>query len=111
MSMKVQPHIIEYYYDKDHMKRVPVNELGNCVIDWGESIPGTQKTMELFVKNLTNDRLVLRQPHSEDTDLHIRDYPSKLMGRESGRVKLEFTPNINRIKPLNSGWSFEIVLG
>ena len=110
-KVQVQPHIMEYYYDEHFLNRVPVNELGNCVIDWGESIPGMKKEMSLYVKNITNDRLVLRQPHTEDDDLHIRDFPSKLMGQESGEIKLEFAPSLSRIKPLNAGWSFEIVLG
>ena len=107
----IQPTVIEYYYNEECTKRVPVNELGYAIIDWGETIPGTTKEKTLWVKNLIADRIIFRQPHTEDDDLKIKDFPVKLLGKESGKVLLEFAPNENRIKPLNSGWQFDLVIG
>ena len=107
----MNPHIIEYYYDEKLSKRVPVNELGNAVVDWGETIPGTTKEKALWVKSLIADRIIFRQPNTEDIDLRISNFPTKLLGQESAKVMLEFAPNENRIKPLTAGWSFDLVIG
>lgn len=107
----ISPKVIEYYYNKDCTKRVPVDELGNTVVDWGETIPGIKKEKQLWVKSLIYDRIIFRQPSTEDSDLFIRDFPITLMGKQSGKVLLEFAPNENRIAPLNAGWKFDLIVG
>ena len=102
---------VSYYYDKQCEKRVPVNELGETILDWGETVPGAKKEMTLFIKNETKDRLVIRQPYSLDEDFKITNYPTRLFGEESGKISLSFHPNTERITPLKSGWGFEIVIG
>lgn len=103
--------IIEYYYNEKCTKRVPVNELGFAVVDWGETVPGTKKEKALWVKNLVADRIIFRQPFTEDTDLRITNFPTNLLAKQTGKVLLEFAPNKNRIKPLASGWSFDLIIG
>ncbi len=109
--MSIQQHVVEYYTDKHLTRRLPVNELGAPILDWGETVPGMKKERVLYVKNITHDRLTLRQPNTEDSDLSIKDFPTRLMGKEYGQVILEFAPHLTRIKPLNANWSFEIVIG
>ncbi len=109
--MRQSQQIIEYYYNEELTKRVPVNEVGNAIVDWGETIPGVKKEKALWVKSLISDRIIFRQPHTEDSDLSIKDFPTKLLGKESGKVLLEFFPNENRIKPLDAGWKFDLVIG
>ena len=106
------PHAVEYYYNESLTKRVPVNETGNAIIDWGETVPGLKKEKILYIKNLLRDKIILRQPHSTDEDLHIVDFPTKLLGLESGMIKLVFSPPANRLRPLNGDWGFEdLVIG
>ncbi len=101
-----------YFFDKKMEKRVPVNELGQVDLDWGETIPGENKEKILYVKNVTDDRLILRQPYTLDEDLLITDYPPNLLRKESGRVKLEFKPNRERIESMkHAEWGFEVVVG
>lgn len=106
------PHAIEYYYNEALTKRVPVNEDGNAIINWGETVPGFHKEKILYMKNLLRDKIIIRQPHSTDEDLHIVDFPTKLLGYESGKVKLVFSPPANRLVPLNGDWGFDdLVIG
>jgi len=102
---------IAYYYDESCSKRCPVNEQGQAIIDWGETIPGQLKTKELYVKNESRDKLVIRQPYTADEDLKIKDYPAKLLSLEKGKVILQFKPNRERIDALHADWGFDVVVG
>ena len=99
------------FYDESMTKRVPVNERGIPIIDWGETIPGQKKEKTFYVKNNTRDRVIIRQPYSNDEDLSIDDYPANLLGNESGIVTMSFKPHIERIEPLKSEWGFDLVIG
>ena len=102
---------LTYYMDKECTKRCPLNEAGEVIIDWGETIPGQRKKRELFVKNESRDKLILRQPYSLDEDLKIISYPARLFYSDSGRIALEFSPNTERIDALHSEWGFDVVVG
>lgn len=102
---------VTYYFDKERTKKVPVNELGEPIIDWGETIPGQRKEKTLYIENITKDRLILRQPQTNDEDLKILDYPVNLMGKESGTVRLEFAPHVDRLEKHSGIWGFDIVIG
>lgn len=102
---------LTYYYDESMSKRVPVNESGAPILDWGEIIPGKLKEMTLYIKNESRDRLVLRQPFSTSEDLKIESYPSRLFGEESGKVEFKFRPNPEKIESHHASWGFEVVVG
>ncbi len=102
---------LTYYYDEECKKRYPMNEKGEAVVDWGIVIPGQKKLIELYAKNESRDRAILRQPYSLDEDQKIIDYPQNLMGNTAGKVILEFAPNKDRIDSLHAGWGFDIVIG
>jgi hypothetical protein len=92
-------------------KRVAVNETGQPIIDWGETVPGKQKEMTLYIKNESKDALVLRQPFSTSEDLKIEDYPQRLQGEDYGMVKLSYKPNTESIESHFGSWGFEVVIG
>lgn len=102
---------IKYFYDKECKQPYPTNKNGEAVTDWGITIPGQKKKIELFAQNQSRDRAILRQPYSHDEDQKIIDYPANLMGGESGKVTLEFAPNKDRIDGLHAGWGFDVVIG
>jgi len=102
---------LTYYYDKECKKRYPVNEKGEAIVDWGITIPGQKKIKELYAKNESRDRAILRQPYTMDEDLKIKDYPPNLKGGDVGIVTLEFTPDEDRIDALHAPWGFDIILG
>ena len=108
MKQKV---VLEYYTDELFQNRIPVNESGQPIFDWGETVPGETKTKTFYLKNLTHDIVTLRQPFVTDEDFHILDYPTQLKGLETGKVKLEFSPAWNRTKPLNAGFDFDKIIG
>jgi hypothetical protein len=102
---------LTYYHDEKLTKKVQVNEEGNPILDWGETIPGKLVEKTLYVKNESKDKLVIRQPFSTNEDLTIKDYPSRLFGEEAGAVKFSFKPNPEKIEAHNSSWGFEVVIG
>ena len=102
---------LSYYHDEKMQNRVQVNENGNPIIDWGETIPGKLKEMVLYVKNESKDALVLRQPFSTSEDLKITDFPIRLQREDTGIVKLQYKPNPESIEPHHSSWGFQIVVG
>ena len=103
--------VLEYYLDKNLTKRVQVNEIGQPIFDWGEVIAGQRKEKTVFVKNVSNDRVSLRQPYSSDEDFKIIDFPVHLKGQESATMKFEYAPSWHRTKPLDTDWGFELVIG
>jgi len=102
---------ITYYYDEKCTKRCPLNENGEAIVDWGETIPGQKKVREIYAKNESADRIILRQPYTGDKELHITDFPKNLFNQESGKVTLMFNPNENRIEALKTDWGFDVVVG
>jgi len=110
-SLIVMAKPLTYYFDKECTKRYPVNEGGTPIIDYGEVIPGKTKQIELYIKNESRDRLILRQPYTLDEDMKIIDFPPSLFHTDSGKVTVEFTPNKERIDALHNDWGFDVVVG
>lgn len=102
---------ISYYYDNKLENRVPVNEEGGAIIDWGECNAGKTKTIRLYAKNELSNRIALRQPYTEDPEFMIKTYPTNLKPGEIDEVILEYSPNIDRLIPLKAGWGFEVLIG
>jgi len=102
---------ITYYMDAKLEKRLAVNETGEPIIDWGETIPGKHKEMTLYVQNHTRDNLALRQPYSTSPDLKIEDFPVQLKSNDVGTVKLSFKLNEETIKSHRASWGFQIIVG
>lgn len=103
--------VLEYYTDINLKNRIPVNEIGQPIFDWGETIPGEKKEKTFYLKNLTPDVITLRQPHTSDEDFFIKDYPTRLTGNDTAPITLEFAPKWNRVKPLDASFDFEKVIG
>jgi len=103
--------IFEYYTDKELTNRIPVSETGVPKFDWGETMPGQKKEKTFYMKNITPDRITIRQPYSSDEDFTIKDFPVTLKGKENGLITLEFAPAWSRIKPLDVNWGFDYLIG
>ena len=102
---------LEYYADELLQHRFPVNEIGEPLFDWGETTAGDVKEKTIYVKNTTHDSITLRQPRTSDEDFKIRDFPTRLKAQETGILKLEFAPGWRRVKPLDSTFSFDKIIG
>ncbi len=103
--------VLEYYLDEGLTKRIPVNEIGQPLFDWGEVQAGQKKEKTVYIKNMTNDRVTIRQPYSKDEDFTIKYYPVTLKGQESSIMKFEYCPAWNRTTALESHWGFDLVIG
>jgi hypothetical protein len=108
MSVKV---VLEYFADKYLQSPIPVNEEGQPIFDWGETIPGERKEKTFYIKNNTHDTITLRQPHTTDEDFKIKDYPTQLKGQDTSTITLEFSPRWDRTKPLDAGFDFDKIIG
>lgn len=102
---------LTYYIDKKMEKRVPVNEEGFPIIDWGETIPGKLKEMILYVKNESKDPLTFRQPYCTSEDLKVEDYPAQMKAGTLGLVKLRYRPNPDTIESHHASWGFQVIVG
>ncbi len=102
---------LTYFYDKECKKRYPVNEKGEAIVDWGITVPGQKKIKELYAKNESRDRAILRQPYSMDEDLKIVNYPKNLFSGDTGKVELTFEPKTERVDALHADWGFDLIIG
>ena len=103
--------ILEYYADKEMNHRIPINEVGQPIFDWGEAVAGEKKEQRFYIKNTTLDTITLRQPYSSDEDFRIKDYPTQLKANASALIILEFAPSWSRTRPLKSDWGFDLIIG
>ncbi len=103
--------VLEYFADEKLNHKIKINELGQPLFDWGETVPGERKEKTFFVRNVTDYGVTIRQPQSYDEDFRVKDFPIHLNPNQLGKVVLEFAPQRNRIKPLAADWSIEILTG
>ena len=103
--------VLEYYTDESLQRRVPVNEAGQPLFDWGEITAGQKKEKTYYIKNMTADTVTLRQPYTNDEDFKIKTFPTQLKAHQTGILKLEFFPAWNRSRPLDTSFGFDKIIG
>jgi len=105
-----RPEILGYYSPETRQK-LQINKEGMTTFDLGKTIPGIEKRFTLIVKNEFTYPVELTDPHTEDKDLHITSHPKYLMPGQTGNVDFTFSPNTERLVPLNASWGFTCVIG
>lgn len=103
--------ILEYYADEAMIIKIPTNENGQPIFDWGECIAGQTKNKTVYIKNTKLDKISLRQPYSKDESLKIIDYPITIPPRGHSTITLQFAPTWERDESLKTAWGFELVIG
>lgn len=112
MSDKNRSHkVIQYYLDADLGERAPTDSNGNLLLNFGTVLQGQEKRIKLFAHNTIEYDIQL-EPLIEDNepDLKITRYPSVLRAGESAEVLISFKPDLDRIKPLESGFDFRKII-
>lgn len=103
--------VIQYYMDDDLGERAPTDSNGNLILDFGTVLQGQEKRIKLFAKNTIEYDIQLEPLiEADEPDLKITRYPAVLKAGEIAEVLISFKPDLDRIKPLESGFDFRKII-
>ncbi len=100
--------VIQYYLDADKKERAPTDSNGNLLLNFGTVLQGQSKRIRLYAANTIEYPIQLEPliENNNEPDLKITKYPPVLREGEVAEVDIVFSPDIDRIKPLESGFDF-----
>ena len=104
--------VIEYYLDQDATQLAPTDNEGNLKLDFGTVLQGQSQKVRLYAKNLINYPMQLEPliANENEKDLKISRYPNILKVGEVAPVDVVFSPDPDRLSPLETGWDFRKVI-
>jgi hypothetical protein len=104
--------VIRYYLDQEGTQLAPTDENGKLKIKFGTVLQGQSKRIRLYAKNLIDFPLELEPLITDENekDLKITRYPNILRVGEIAPVDIVFSPNMDRLSPLESGWDFRKII-
>lgn len=104
--------VIEYYLDLDQTQKAPTDDEGNLDLDFGTTLQGQSKKIRLYAKNLIKYPMELEPIYSNENeeDLKITKYPAILKVGEIAPVDVVFSPDPDRLSPLETGFDFRKVI-
>lgn len=103
--------VIRYYLDPDKREPAPTDDNGNLKLNFGTVLQGEAKKIRLYAANTIEYPIQLEPIISEgETDLKITTYPPVLRDGEIAPVDIVFSPDADRISPLNSGFDFRKII-
>ena len=118
--------VIQYYLDPDMKERAPTKiihefdpikgemvdvDTGELELNFGTVLQGEAKKIKLYAHN-TIEYPIQLEPIIEngEPDLKITRYPPVLREGETAQVDIVFSPGIDRISPLQSGFDFRKII-
>ena len=103
--------VIQYYLDPDKREPAPTDDNGNLKLNFGTVLQGEAKKIRLYAYN-TIEYPIQLEPIIQDneTDLKITTYPPILRDGEIAPVDIVFSPDADRIRPLQSGFDFRKII-
>lgn len=103
--------VIQYYLDPDLAEQAPTDSNGNLLLNFGTVLQGQEKRIQLFAHN-TIEYDVQLEPLLEpnEPDLKITRYPAVLRAGSTDEVVVSFKPDIDRVRPLESGFDFRKII-
>ena len=113
MSQKgFQSHkVIQYYLDAEGNEPAPTDSQGNLLLDFGTVLQGQPKKIRLYAVNTIEFPIQLEPLISKDEpDLKITRYPPVIKQGEIAPVDVTFTPDIDRVKPLDASFDFRKII-
>ena len=89
----------------------PTDGKGNLLLNFGNVLQGETKKIRLYAHN-TIEYPIQLEPIIQDNepDLKITTYPPILRDGEIAPVDIVFSPDADRIKPLQSGFDFRKII-
>ena len=103
--------VIQYYLDPQRNQAAPTDDDGNLLLNFGTVLQGESKKIRLYAHN-TIEYPIQLEPLIEngEPDLKITRYPPILREGEVAPVDILFSPDPDRIKPLQSGFDFRKII-
>lgn len=97
--------------DLDLATPAPVDQNGNLLLNFGTVLQGQESRIKLFAHN-TIEYDVQLEPLLEEgePDLKITRYPEVLRAGSTEEVIVSFKPDMDRIRPLESGFDFRKII-
>lgn len=103
--------VIQYYLDPDLAERAPTDSNGNLFLDFGTVLQGQESRIKLYAHNTIEYDIQL-EPLIEqgEEDLKVIRYPGVLRAGSTDEVIVSFKPDMDRIRPLESGFDFRKII-
>lgn len=99
--------VIQYYLDPDKKEAAPTDNNGNLLLNFGTVLQGEAKKIRLYAANTIEFPIQLEPIiENNEPDLKITRYPNILREGEIAAVDIVFSPDPDRIRPLESGFDF-----
>ena len=103
--------VIQYYLDEQATEPAPTDQDGNLLLNFGTVLQGQQKKIRLYAQNTIEYPMQLEPLIDKDEpDLKITRYPPIIKQGEIAPVDITFTPDPDRVKPLQSGFDFRKII-
>lgn len=104
--------VIEYYLDSNATQLAPTDDNGNLKLEFGTVLQGQSKKIRLYAKNLINYPIQLEPliANVNEKDLKISRYPNILRVGDIEPVDIVFSPDPDRLAPLETGWDFRKII-
>ena len=97
--------------DEDGNEPAPTDQQGNLLLNFGTSIQGQAKRIRLYAANTIEYDIQLEPLIDKDEpDLKITRFPPILKAGDIQAVDITFTPDIDRVRPLQSGFDFRKII-
>jgi hypothetical protein len=103
--------VLKYYMDADKNEAAPTDSQGNLLLDFGTVLQGSEKKIRLHVTN-TIEYPIQLEPIIEngEPDLKITRFPPIIQPAEIAPVDIVFSPDVDRVKPLEAGFDFRKII-
>jgi hypothetical protein len=99
--------VIQYYLDAEAKQKAPTDSNGNLILNYGTVLQGQSKRITLFAHNTIEFPIQLEPLIEKDeTDLKITRFPPILQAGDIQQVDIVFSPDVDRIRPLQCGFDF-----
>ena len=104
--------VIEYYLDEDATQPAPTDDKGNLDIKLGTVLQGHSQKVRLYMKSLIEYPMQLEPLIADvnEKDVKITRYPNILKVGIVEPVDIVFSPDPDRLAPLDTGFDFRKII-
>jgi len=102
-------HPVAYFYDKDLIRQIPRNELGQALAQMSKTPPGSTNELTIYILNVMTEKISL-SGYIENPAVKM-EYPKILEPNQKGDVKFTYTADKKILNSLSTEWGFDIEVG